>query len=138
VALTGLRGFTNERSDFLSARLPVIEMGSGAEAVLPRFADGAGWSSEIVLLNPTSRPIAGTLEFPGATVTIGEATSSSFAYSIPAGASQKFVTAGSNGFLRSGTIRVVPADGEAPTALNIFSFKDNGVTAITGTDPAPQ
>jgi hypothetical protein len=65
-------------------------------------------------------------------VTILPNTNSSFPYSIPAGSSQKFVTAGNAGSATipaSGSVAVAPSGGGAtPVALVVFSYKPGSVT----------
>ncbi len=62
VGVIALRGLTNERSEFLMSTLPVIDTtappGSGT-VVVPHFADGGGWVTQILLVNPTDNPMTG-------------------------------------------------------------------------------
>src|SRR5437870_12246588 len=62
VGVIALRGLTNERSEFLMSTLPVIDTtappGSGT-VVVPQFADGGGWVTQIFLVNPTDNPMTG-------------------------------------------------------------------------------
>src|SRR5262249_17248473 len=57
VAAMALRGFVNERGDFLMTTLPVapISSTSTASIVLPQFAIGGGWFTQILLVNPTDQ-----------------------------------------------------------------------------------
>jgi hypothetical protein len=146
VGVTTVRGLTNERNDFLTTTLPLVDVDPGnGTAFLPYFADGDGWSTEVILVNPTDDVLTGTVQFATAAggvagVTIAGRVDSSFNYSIPTHASQKLVTAGS-GPATLGSIRVVPAESAiVPTAFAVFSHKSNGVTvseasvrAIVGT-----
>jgi len=36
---------------------------SSAPVIFPHFADGAGWTTQIVLVNPTDSPISGNIQF---------------------------------------------------------------------------
>src|SRR5262249_47285261 len=65
VFVTALRGFTNERADFLITTLPVSSLGSPANETLyfPHFADGGGWTTQVVLVNPTDTLISGNASF---------------------------------------------------------------------------
>ena len=67
VSVVALRGFTNERSDFLITILPVAPLlaGSGDTLIFPHFADGAGWATQVILVNPTDQTLAGTVRFLG-------------------------------------------------------------------------
>src|SRR6185503_3261457 len=64
VGAIALRGHTNERSDFLMTTLPVAPAtGSTNETVVvPHFADGGGWRTQVLLVNPTDQAISGTVE----------------------------------------------------------------------------
>ena len=59
-----LRGVTNERSQFIISTLPVIDLSAPPTgSIIPHFADGGGWTTQTILVNPTSQVIRGTLEF---------------------------------------------------------------------------
>src|SRR6185295_10171949 len=83
IAVTALRSLTNERGDFLVTTLSVASI-SGAAAtgtvVFPHYADGAGWTTQIGLVNPTDSPLGGSVQFldPQGAIT------STVPYSIPA------------------------------------------------------
>ena len=56
------RGLTNERSEFLMSTLPVIDTTApprNGTGVVPHFADGGGWVTQILLVNPTDNPMTG-------------------------------------------------------------------------------
>jgi hypothetical protein len=138
VAVVALRGLTNERGDFLMSTLPFIDIGAGAAGsgtvVVPHFADGGGWITQILLVNPTDGALAGTVQFTdqnGAktNVTIAGTTGNSFTYAVPGGSSQKLVTAGTGTVTASGSVQVVPnGGGTVPAALVVFSYRPAGVT----------
>nr|UXE44168.1 hypothetical protein Hi04_10k_c1170_00015 [uncultured bacterium] len=144
VAVVALRGFTNERGEFLMSTLPVIDTtiapGTGI-AVIPHFADGGGWTTQVLLVNPTDNPMAGTVQFanPAGTatnVTIGGQTNSSFAYSIPKRTSMKLATSGLTSAIASGSIRIAPTGGgTSPTPLVLFSYKPGGITVSEASVP---
>ena len=136
VAVVALRGFTNEASEFLMTTLPVAPLSStSSDAVyFPHFADGNGWATQIVLVNPTDRTIAGTVAFlgPGSdtaaaspvVLTLEDGrTGSSFEYSIPPNGSYRIITSNPTGGVSVGSVRAIPDDGHrAPSGLVIFSF----------------
>ena len=142
VAVVALRGLTNARSEFLITTLPVAPLSSITyeEAVLPHFVDGSGWTTEIVLVNPTDRAIGGSVRFFGQ----GRGSSvaplvplmlddgrigSEFSYAIAPRSSRRLRTTNPAGVLHAGSVRVVPDTGAAaPTALVIFSLEKEGVT----------
>jgi len=136
VSVVALRGFLNERapSEFLITTLPVTNPaavpGTGT-VFLPHFADGGGWTTQIVLVNPTEGPITGSIQFwsqggatPAAplTVTANNQTASTFNYTIPRQSSFKLVTAGTAAGTAAGSVRVTPATGSSPSSLVVFSF----------------
>ncbi len=120
VGAVALRGFVNERSEFLMTTLPVAPISSSStEAiVLPHFADGGGWRTQLLLVNPTAEPISGTVEIGG-----------TYSYSIAPRSSARIVTPGTDTAIRVGSVRVLPAAGsKAPVASTVFSFVERGVT----------
>ena len=136
VSVIALRGFTSERSEFLITTLPITSLSalSGDPVVYPHFADGGGWTSQIVLVNPTDSPIGGSLLFLGqgtatetaqpVLVTISGQTGNTFPYEIPPRGSRRFQTGGEIETARVGSVRVIPAaDDIAPSGLLVFRFK---------------
>jgi sugar lactone lactonase YvrE len=136
VGVIALRGLTNERGDFLMSTLPVVDTTSTTGSVtqmIPYYADGGGWTTQIILINPTNTLLTGNLQFldPAGTatnVTLAGQTGSSFPFSIPPKSSQRLSTAGTTAATTTGSVRVVPSTGAAPTPLLIFSYKPAGIT----------
>ena len=96
VSVIALRGFTNERSEFLLTTLPVAPLTATSEDTiyLPHFVDGAGWTTQVILVNTTDETIAGTVQFLGqgsdttpaepVTLTLDDGQiGSEFAYAVP-------------------------------------------------------
>jgi hypothetical protein len=145
VAVVALRGLTNERGEFLITTLPVADI-SSTEAtgtfVFPHYADGAGWATQVVLVNPTDSQLTGTVQFfdpagNAATLAVEGQTSSSFNYLIPSRASQRFRTSGLPGSVQVGSVRVVPAGNNvSPSGVVIFSSRQNSVTVAEAGVPA--
>jgi len=134
VAVIALRGIRNERSEFLITTLTVSRIGAAASgSVLPHFADGAGWTSQIVLTNVTDQELTGRIQFldPQSGVwnmTVNGTSASVFNYRVRPRSSFRLVTGGGTG-LRVGSVRMLPDTGSGlPSAIAIFSFKRNGVT----------
>jgi spore coat protein H len=130
VAVVALRGFTNERSSFLITTLPVIDLGDSAvpPSILPHFADGGGWMTEIVLVNPSDNTLTGTVQFWGqGTAAVAASIGNSSPYFIPPRSSFRLTTSGTGPLVRSGSVRLI-ATGGLPVALAVFSFKTDGVT----------
>ncbi|HYR43636.1 MAG TPA: choice-of-anchor V domain-containing protein [Terriglobia bacterium] len=142
LGVVALRGLFNERNDFLMSTLPVIDTTlppSSGTVVVPHFADGTGWTTQIFLVNPTDNAMTGSVQFTDftgvprtVTETVGGTTSNTFSYSIPARSSRKLATAGTSPGPQAaqGSVRVVPAvaGGAAPTALVVFSYKPGTIT----------
>src|SRR5262249_653226 len=66
VTLIALLGFINERGDFLPSPLPVVDLSAplaSSVVLLPHFADGGGWVTTVVLVNPNDSPARGSIEF---------------------------------------------------------------------------
>jgi hypothetical protein len=145
IAVIALRGFTNERNEFLITTLPVADLSvtSGTDPVVfPHFADGGGWTTQIVLVNPGDSALSGTVQFRdtsgrNTSLRVGNLLSNSFSYTVAARSSQKFETAGAGSSTISGSVRVVPSTGTAaPSGLAIFSFRNGGITVSQAGVPA--
>lgn len=149
VAVIALRGFTNERGEFLMTTLPVIDTEAPVNVgtqFLAHFADGGGFTTQVLLVNPTNSAMSGSVQFYStgtptsagapASVNVNGQTASSFPYSIPGNSAQKFRTLGT-GNLITGSVRVVPSGGgSAPVPLAVFSYKPGNVTESEAGVPA--
>src|SRR5438552_8386909 len=62
--VVALRGYVNERSEFLTTTLPIALIGSpGNQPItLPHFAIGGGWTTQILLLNPSNSTMTGVVQ----------------------------------------------------------------------------
>jgi hypothetical protein len=139
VAVIALRGYTNEKSEFLLTTIPVAPLYTAnlASTVLPHFANGGGWNTEVVLVNPSDQMISGAVQFvsPGSatspstlTISVNGQSANSFAYNIPPRAGFSLKTDGSGQTITSGSVYVNPLGGSVvPSALAIFSFTSGGV-----------
>ena len=145
VAVVALRGLTNERAEFLITTLAVADLtapASTAPIVFPHFADGGGWTTQVVVVNPTESPLTGTVQFLNpsggpATVVVNQQSANNFSYSVPARSSQKLQTSSATVAIAHGSVRVVPtANQSTPSALLIFSFRKDGITVAEAGVPA--
>jgi hypothetical protein len=129
VAAAALRGFTNERGDFLMTTLPVIDLAAAVpdRSTVAYFAAGGGWSTQIALVNPFDNPVAGTVEFVDAAGKILQTAP----YSLAPRASAS-IRSTSNIEMQTGSIRI---SGRA-AALGILSFTTDGVTVTQAGVPA--
>jgi hypothetical protein len=137
VSVMAVRTRINERSDFMMAALPVADVtvtSIGATSIA-HFADGAAWSTEVVLVNSGDALQTGTLQFlspsgQGVNVTLNGQANTQFPYSIPARSSVRFRTAGVAASTATGWIEIVPSGGTStPSALGVLIAKANNVTS---------
>jgi hypothetical protein len=154
VSVIGLLGFTNERSEFLMTTLPVIDLAAPLQSgrtVYPIFTDGNGWSTGLILVNPSDFSITGTVEFfseggPGSeaapvNVTVDGVTNSTFSYTLPPRSARKLQTSGEGVTTQSGTIRVTPTAGPfrplvTPVGVGVFSYRRGSTTVSNAGVPA--
>jgi sugar lactone lactonase YvrE len=143
LAVIALRGLTNERSEFLITTLPVADLSANAvSSIFPHFADGGGWTTQIVLVNTGDTTATGTVQFlspsgQAAVVGIGGLSNSSFNYSIAPRSAQKLQTSGAGAAAQAGSVRILPVAGTSPlSGLAIFSFRNSGVTVTEAGVPA--
>src|SRR5262249_14410666 len=139
VGAVALRGYTNERSEFLVTTLPIADITTQTSATLffPHFAWGGGWATEFDLVNSSDAAISGKLSFYGQGATgspaplmnlsINGQTATSVSYTIPGRSSARFVTTGQDSGIHVGSARVTPSQGSAPGGNAVFSFTQNGV-----------
>jgi hypothetical protein len=123
-----LRSFNNGLGASLLSTLPVTDLTaavSNTTAVIPHFADGAGWTTQVILVNPTNTTMTGSIQFAAP----GGQTISTSAYSIPQNSSFKLVTPGTASSVQTGSIQVIPDTGNmTPTSVAIFGNRPGGVT----------
>ena len=135
VSVIALRGFVNERSDFLMSTLPVTDLAARRDqpVIFPHVVDGGGVSSRIILTNPTDQMLTGRLQFmsqsgQALSVVLDGQAGTEFNYSIPARGSKTFVTGNASPDMHIGWIRVVPFTGaDYPNGVVIFSYKPANV-----------
>src|ERR1051326_1506695 len=65
VGAVTVQGLINPRGEFLYTTFPFAPVnGSSSDPVIiPDFADGGGWTTQVILINPPDSPITGTVEF---------------------------------------------------------------------------
>lgn len=146
ISVVALRGFTNERSEFLITTLPVSDLSAsipvGQSIIFPHFADGGGWTTQVALVNVTDSTVTGTVQFltssgSVATVGIDGQSTDSFSYSIAPRSSRQMQTFGSGSAAQIGSIRITPASSSAtPAGLAIFRYKPGGFTVSEAGVPA--
>jgi hypothetical protein len=146
VAAVALRGILNERSEFLTTTLPVVDPGSSSSAPLtvPHIAAGGGWTTELLLLNPTDETLTGVVRFlaaggEDAAVMTDGMNGSEIAYAIPPRSSRK-LRAGSGESPSTARSSIVTADAAqtTPSVATVYAYASNGITiSMTGSGTAP-
>jgi hypothetical protein len=126
VGVTAIRGLTNERSDFLVTTLPVIDL-SGIKESMPivfaHYAQGGGWKTQLILVNPLDSPLNGVADF------FSGSTRKSIPYQIAERSAVTIEMAGGGSETRAGWIQVTPSEGmPSPSGLLVFSYNLNGTT----------
>jgi hypothetical protein len=137
VSVTGVRGFVNKRHEFLMSSLPVAPISNpyAGRLAIPQFADGGGWQTDVILVNPTDTMIAGDLRSygPSGDQPLGHILNGIyndvFSYSIPPRSSTVFQSDGTMPDIQVGSIVVNPdSTSYSPSAFVIFRFSENGIT----------
>lgn len=141
IGVIGLRTILNARNEFLMTTQPVAPLQnspSAGDILLAHFVDGAGWRSQVILVNTTDLPIAGTVQFlsegtattPGVplTLNVNGQVSATFSYSINPRSSAKLETSGIGAATQVGSVHITPAAANPPFAYNVFTFSTGGVT----------
>ena len=142
IAVVALRGLTNERGDFLITTLPIADLNAPPTGTItiPHFADGGGWTTQIVLVNPSDSPVTGTVQFldqSGMAAPVAVNINPSFIYAVSSRSLQRLQTSRTGTATMSGSVRLIPAANTiAPSALVIFSFRDSGTTVTEAGAPA--
>ncbi len=130
VAVSAIRGLSNERSEFLVTTLPAFEPTlSNGPGSFPHFCAGEGWTMEIVLVNPSAQALAGTIDFfspagsqSGLLAQVGYAVPTRSARTYPSPAPPA-------GQLWSGSIRVTPRPSMTlPVGFAVYSNRKGGIT----------
>ena len=123
VFVSALRFFTNERNDSLLSSIPIADNANVATevVVIPDFADGAGWSSKVILVNNSDEPMQGVIQFvgqgsptePPQGVLVGTAvgTDTVFEYGIAPHSFYRLETNGAQDNLSLGSIYIHPSPG---------------------------
>jgi hypothetical protein len=128
IAVAAIRILINEHSDFLMTGLPIADMQpSGDTIMLPYYADGGGWQSEIQLVNPTDSTLSGTVRFfPSLNADMG--------YSIPPRSAVALQTPGLGSQQQTGWVQVIPdSDIPSPSGSLMLLNRNNNVTTSVGT-----
>lgn len=136
VSVMALRATINQRSEILFTSTPVADLTSPnppGPQVFPHFADGGGFTTALVLVNPRDTPLSGTLEFfssSGGPIPVaprGGEPATTARYLINPNGAWMFE---SDGRLetRSGWVRLIPDGAQAaPFGAGVFRLGLNDV-----------
>src|SRR4029077_13715828 len=140
VSAIAIRGRTNERSEFLLTTLPVANPDvstSSNSVVFPHFAEGGGWTTQFVLVNPSDRTISGNVNFyaqgtagspaPSLTMNVDGTMVNQIPYSIAPRSSKPLTAMNTTAQTTVGTAQVTAAPfAPAPVGVAIFSYQSAG------------
>ena len=155
VAVAGLRELLNERRERLTTSLPVAPIAAtGFPGVtvsetqyLPLFAAGGGWTSELVIVNPSDQNIDGSVRIRGQdaafdplSVVVNGERAETFAYSIPPRSSTRMRVEASGSAIVVGSLEVAPSlNRRSPFAFIIVRFRNGSFivseAALTASSP---
>jgi hypothetical protein len=135
VATLALKGLVNSRSEFLMTTLPVVPLGASLPAAtFPHWAHGGGWVTEFDLINPGDPQITGSIELLDGN---GQ-TFATMPYVIPGRSSRRLTPTSVESAVRTGSARIVPSSGEAPSGIAVFRLTtEGGVLAEAGVPAVP-
>ena len=134
VSPMAVRTRLNERGEFMLTALPIATASSTSAVSVPVVGDGAGLTSEVLLINGTDATETGTVQFNSGSgqsmsVTIDGQTSNTFTYSIPARSARRFKTAGSSSPPAFGWVEVTPSGNtRVPLVAAVLTARTNNVT----------
>jgi len=149
LSVIAVRGLTNQRSEFLTTTLPVVDLSALQTEPLrmPQFAAGGGWTTDVVLVNPTDELISGTVQFltpegkVQATLLDGLAGGAA-SYALPPRSSRK-LRLSTGGPVSVGSFVVAPdPEKVTPAVAAIYTYMSGGITvgatAAQGTPAATE
>jgi hypothetical protein len=129
VTMTAVRGFTNERSEFLMTPLAVAQLSSGAGSsiMLPYDVSGDVWEAEVQLVNPSNSVLSGVMALVSAADPSNSISNLPYQIAPRAATSLRVPLTGSQ--THSGWFRITPFNGTpTPAGFLILSLHVNGIT----------
>ena len=146
VSVLGLRLVINQRGETLLTTTPAADLKQPlpfGTAIFPQMADGGGYQTTVLLMNPTLATATGTLEFldnTGAPLTVhpvnGEAATS-FRYRIEPNGVYVFETDGTPSSVDVGSAEAIPdVFRPTPVGAGVFSYTPAGVMVTQSGVPA--
>ena len=146
IGVTALRELINERSDFLISTLPIVPIAltNSSPLIFAHYADGGGWKTNVILVNPTEITISGVANFfgggsLGSNGAPNRNSRETLSYSIAPSSSVTLQLTTRDSEIRTGWIQVTPSGGmPSPSGFLVFSYESDGITVTqTGIPAAP-
>jgi hypothetical protein len=137
VGALALLSVVNQRSEVLTTALPVAPLTAtpaNSRLIVPHYADGGGWRTGVILINPTGGTIGGNVLFAAA------ANPVAVPYTVAPRSQRIIQTSGLGDEIRAGAIWITPDDATAaPAASALLSFAPNGMTvSVAGVPAVPE
>lgn len=146
LSILGLRITVNQRGESLITSTPVADLTkplSTTPLYFPQVADGGGYITTVILLNPSGKPETGRLSLfaddgsPLILNQVGGTRDSSFAYAIQPYGVFLFQTDGSPANTNAGSVQVTSDAGSwAPIGVALFSFTQREILVTESGVPA--
>jgi hypothetical protein len=136
LSVVALAGITNQRGEFLTTTLPIVDLASPAQPrLMPHIATGGRWTTDVLLVNATEDRIGGVLQFVPADE---NGQSSDSFYSIPPKSSRK-IRIPDQSTETAGTVQVIAdPDNVSPSISAIYTFTSGGViVSASGATASP-
>jgi hypothetical protein len=128
IVAIALRGLTNERSEFLMTTLPVADLNAAVRrdvTTLAHYASGNGWTTQLLLVNPTDDATSGTIRF----FDDNGNERNRKTYTIAPRSSNRTVLDNDRQDTLTGSASVEPDSGNGtPVPLIVFSYASAGTT----------
>ena len=140
IAALAMRGTRNERAEFILTTLPVHAESASSVAgpmVLPQVADGAGYQTELLLINPHDVRLEGRLSFrrsdgnPWA-LEMNGIVASVRDYSIPPRGITRAISKGTGANVEVGYCILEPGGDGTPAASGVIRLSQRGLQSESG------
>lgn len=146
LAILALRMTTNQRNEALFTTTPTADLTQSLTSTpiyFPQFADGAGYTTALVLLNTSNGIETGTFQIlddlgaPLIVNQVGGSADFSFKYSIPSGGACRFQTDGFPTTTKVGWVQLTPDVGTStPVGTGMFGYNPGNVLVTESGVPA--
>jgi hypothetical protein len=126
LSAVAVEGIINQRGEFLTTTLPVVDTTVPSNAsLMPHVTAGGRWTTDVILVNPTNDRLDGTMRFIPAD---SESHENEFLYSLAARSYRKFRIVGQTSEV-AGMVEVAPDEGSAtPSLAAIYTFETGRIT----------